>query len=571
MKQKLLHVALISALCFSLYFSGLGRVPFYVKGEPREGTVVWAMYDTGDWILPLRNGETVPSKPPLFHWLGALVSRSFGTVDEFTVRLPSAFLGTAGVLLTYWAGAFFWNPAVGLVAALILATSFEWWLAAVSARVDMTLTFFLLCFFVYFYLSYRSGGGKRDSIVLGFLLGLAILAKGPLGLVLPCATVLLFLWRERDLSFVAKRLHPFILLVIAGAVAGSWYGLALLHGGSSFLDRVIYENFDSAIGIASHRKPFYYFVPGLFQGMLPWSVFLPSVALFLYHYRDRIRQAGLLYPLVWFGVVFVFFSAAVGKRTVYILPLYPAAALIFGVWLDKLNEESLSSARSLARVTAIAIGALFVVSAALMWLATPDFIGHARLFLRPREQNKLVLIGDLVTGHRVAILLWALAAAIGGIVAIISSRKTAWMTTIFAITTVMAISFSLMQTVFHPELAANYNFKHFMERVKGRVTGEPLFYCHSLDSGVLFYAYRNIPRYEVRAASGGPFYLLVWDDEWKSITDRDGLVVLDTSAEIDHDKYRHLMLVRINQANTRVGEQLVTCKPAVSERDDTEE
>ena len=574
MKEKLLHVALICGLCFLLFFSGLGAVPFYDKGEPREGTVVWAIYTTSNWILPLRNGETIPSKPPLFHWLGTVVSKSLGTVNEFTIRFPSALLATAGVLLTYCTGAYFWNPAVGLVAALVLATSFEWWFAAVSARVDMTLTFFLLCFFLFFYVSYRFGGGKRDSIALGAFLGLAILAKGPLGLLLPCATVLVFLWLERDLSFIRNRLHPFILLLVAATVAGSWYLLALQQGGTSFVTRVIHENFESAVGIASHRKPFYYFVPGLFQGMAPWSLFLPSVGVFLYRYRHRFKEAGLLYPVVWFGVVFAFFSAAVGKRTVYILPLYPAASLIFGIWCNKLNEESFSSARWLARLAGIVIGGLFVLSAVLVGLATPDFMGHVRPFLRPRDQAQVALITDLMTEHRFAVVIWAIAAALGGVVAIMASRKAAWMASVLAITMVMAASFSLMQNIFHPQFAAAYSFKPFMDRVSRRVNGEPLYFCDSIDpidSGVLFYAYRNIPSYENRTpTTERPFYLLLWDDEWKRITNRGGLTVVEASEEKDRDKYRHLMLVRVNET-TRLEEKLVTCKAPASGRPDTEE
>ena len=96
--------ALLLGLCAFLYFWGLGDLPFYTKGEPREGLQVWEEVHHGKWILPLRNGTEVPSKPPLFHWVGGLASIALGRVDELTIRLPSAIFATIGVLLVFWGG-----------------------------------------------------------------------------------------------------------------------------------------------------------------------------------------------------------------------------------------------------------------------------------------------------------------------------------------------------------------------------------------------------------------------------------------------------------------------------------
>src|SRR5215813_5945850 len=140
----------VVGVCLLVFFWGLGQMPFYTRGEPREAVVVWEIANNGEWILPLRDGTEIPSKPPLFHWLGALVSTALGRVDEFTVRFPSALLGLCGVLLTYEAGKRFWGAEAGRTAALVLATNFEWWRTAVAARVDMTLTFFLVAAFLWF-------------------------------------------------------------------------------------------------------------------------------------------------------------------------------------------------------------------------------------------------------------------------------------------------------------------------------------------------------------------------------------------------------------------------------------
>src|SRR5687768_4136531 len=96
----------LALLAFSLflYVWRLGEIPFYTKGEPREAVQVWEEVHSGEWVLPLRNGRELPSKPPLFHWIGGATALVTGTVDEFAVRFPSALLATLAVLLTFWLG-----------------------------------------------------------------------------------------------------------------------------------------------------------------------------------------------------------------------------------------------------------------------------------------------------------------------------------------------------------------------------------------------------------------------------------------------------------------------------------
>src|SRR5882672_3697622 len=197
----------LGLLCALLYLWGLGDLPFHTKGEPREATVVWEIYTSGEWVLPLRNGSLIPSKPPLFHWLSALLSLARGELNEFTIRLPSALLAIVGVLLTYSAGVALWGVEAGLIAALILATSFEWVRAAITARVDMTLTVFMVMAFLFFLFLYRRRQVSRtESLLFFFLLGLATLTKGPVGALLPGLAVGVFLLRQRDLQFL-RELH----------------------------------------------------------------------------------------------------------------------------------------------------------------------------------------------------------------------------------------------------------------------------------------------------------------------------------------------------------------------------
>jgi 4-amino-4-deoxy-L-arabinose transferase-like glycosyltransferase len=88
--EVIFHVGLLLALCATLYFPYLGSSPFFNKGEPREALAVQDIVQRGEWFFPLKRGELIPSKPPLFHWSAALTSRIAGTQTEATIRFPSA-------------------------------------------------------------------------------------------------------------------------------------------------------------------------------------------------------------------------------------------------------------------------------------------------------------------------------------------------------------------------------------------------------------------------------------------------------------------------------------------------
>ena len=384
----------LAALCVILYVWGLGDAPFYSKGEPREATVVWEIYTSGEWILPLRNGHIIPSKPPLFHWLGALFSLAGGGISELTIRLPSALLATTGVLLTYAVGTALWGAEAGLVAGIILATSFEWARAAVSARVDMTLTVCMVAAFLLFFAFYQRFQVSRwQALLLFALLGLATLAKGPVGALLPALTVGIFLMLQGDLGFL-RQLHLVQGSLVFVLIAGSWYGLALWQGGYDFFAKqVLKENllrfFTPGTAGAGHAHGFSYLVSTFFLGMAPWSFFLPPVIVFLYQSRSQWREKRLLYFIVWILTVFGFYALSSSKRPVYLLPLYPAVALLLAVWWQELQKGTVTLARPFSWLVHGSgyLSVVFVSAVILMVLA--QLLGHDPLVLiRPLLTSK---------------------------------------------------------------------------------------------------------------------------------------------------------------------------------------
>jgi len=541
-------VLLLLSVCLVLYFFDLGRAPFFDKQEPREALVVWEINHSGSWILPLRNGNEIPSKPPLYHWLAALVSQALNQMNEFTVRFPSALLATIGVLLVYLAGAGRWSRAAGLISAMVLATSYEWRQAAKAARVDMTLTFALLCAFLYFLHLYRHRGGRMKWMILGIFLGLATVAKGPLGIVVPCFAFSIFLCLQRDTAFV-KKINFLVLICTWAVLAGSWYALALWQGGGEFLDVVIKENFSMVIGQdAGHPHGFFWYVPAFFQNAAPWSLFIFPIAIWLYKSRRQLAQDDTLYFVVWFLAVFVFFSAFTQKRSVYILGSYPAFALLFGGWFQKLNTAESASGRFLAKAAGYLSGAAFLLLSAvlLVQVAQPGLATLIGSGLRPKDQAQMLILGKLLSEHRSIVYLWAVFCGLGGIFLIVVLTKTAWRPYFACMIGLMVVSMVFEQR-FDNYLAEQYSYKAFMQRVLAIVKDDPLYFYREGDFGATFYANKRITTLDKPVPKElSRFYLLCWESDWRELSDQNGLSLEYASDSTDRQNPArgHLYLIK---------------------------
>ena len=538
-------ISVLLSLCFVLFFWKLGDIPFYERGEPREGLVVAEMNSSGNWILPRVNGEYIPFKPPLFHWMGVIAAKIFGGVTEFSLRFPSALLGTLGVLVTYFAGARLWGERAGLIAGLVLASNVQWREGASLVQVDMTLAFFMLAAFLSFFFLYREGGGsEKKTAGLALLLAFATLAKGPIGIVVPGLAFLVFLAVRRDFTFL-KNLHPLVSGTLFLLVAGSWYALALWQGGAAFFFRqLVDENLRTATGEYGRPQPIYYFVPVLFYNMAPWSLFFPALALFLYRQRDRLKKDEFLYPLVWLTVVFVFFSLSSGKRGIYILSLYPAAALLWGAWWDHVEKgDSQSQGLTLFIGYFVATAYLLIIGA----LFARVFGWDVFKYFRGGENFSLVLRALFAPSRLVLALLLLSSIAILGLFGGLSQRKWNW---VFASLAVLAIlNLFVVKRIYYPSIAGERTLKPFIERVKQQVDPTvPLLFYRAFDTGAIFYAGRHIRSYEELAKEiRPPFYLLMWEEEWAPLSGKKGLEVLSISEGTGPARRHRMILVRANQ------------------------
>ena len=529
---KFAGFSFLLTLCCFLFFWQLGSIPFYERGEPREGLVVWEMYKTGNWVLPIINGDYIPFKPPFFHWIGVLISTVIGDVNELTIRLPSALFATLGVFLVYTTGTRLWNEKTGRLAAVVLATTPGWWRAATLAQVDMTLAFFTTAALLLFYFMYREGRYTQvHSMAVGLLLACATLAKGPLGLLVPLLTICIFLCLRHDFAFL-KKVHPVSGAVFFLLVACSWYGLAMRQGGSAFFFRqILEENLGTAASDYGRYQPPYYFVSTFFLNLAPWSFFFPAIAFFLYRRRRELFEDSLLFPLVWWVSVFLFFSLALGKRAVYILPLYPAFALLLGAWWGSLAKENTTDAWVASAVGyAVAAASLVAVGRIIFFLlgSTGEQVQH--LFPLVKSAGAL---DDLQSFFIPSAPLWMGLSVFGAasLLIFLSLPRKKWDGMFVAITVMATAATVFMKTTYYPAIASKRTLKPFALRLREDIGPQtPILFYNSFDYGTIFYSRMEIAQYAQKANElKQPVVLLMWEEDWERLRKRNALEMLDIS------------------------------------------
>ena len=494
MRRPALAAAALVALAVVLAAVPIGS-DIYEGGEAREGLVVREMLRTGDWVLPLWNGSVVPSKPPLFHWLAAASARlSSAGVTEHTLRAPSIALAGLVVLLVFLAGRAWGGEQVGVMAALVLATTPQFLNEAGDGRVDMTLTTAVTGAQLAFVHAMRGGGG-RTRLVLALCLALAMLAKGPIGPGLVGLTALVSAFTARRLGAALRLVRPLPVLVFL-ALAGGWYGLAYVHRGTDFVTRqIISENGEALLGSSRfpYRSPLYYVAPLILSG-LPWTLVLPWALARGWRSGDFARR----HAVVWAAVVFVFFSLAPLKRAAYLLPLRPALALVIGWWLAEAAEEE----RAPGRLVVVARGLALAAIAGGLVLATAAAAVHWGLV----PSASVVEAGarrevDVAMYHRVVAATWAAIGALG-LVGTLAAGLTAralgrarWRDAALATAATVACTTVFVYGIFVPARAAQKSVKPFAHAVRDRLQPDDRLALLASDEDIpfIFHVGRNVP------------------------------------------------------------------------------
>ncbi len=320
-----------------LFLVRLGATDLWAPDEPRYAQIAEEVRGFGQgarglWLLHL-NGEAYDQKPPVYFWLAALFGAPGGRVDELAARLPSALAGVACVALVLRLGSALSGPAVGIAAGALLATSPLFVHMARRAQLDVLLCAFeLLALTAFWRIDQIEPRRARDVALLHAALGLAVLTKGPVGFITPVLAIVAFLaWegRLRDL----RRCFPVWGLLLSLGPGLVWIAGASALAPTGFAESALVANlWDRFVHGTAHVAPPWYYVTQLPLDWLPWSLLAPVVWIsgrrVLQQAEPAARRSAWRFLLAWLGSAFVFFSLSSGKRGLYLLPVYPAAALL---------------------------------------------------------------------------------------------------------------------------------------------------------------------------------------------------------------------------------------------------
>jgi 4-amino-4-deoxy-L-arabinose transferase-like glycosyltransferase len=322
-----------------LLLAGLGATDVNAPDEPRYAQVAEEVRSMDHGVLGLvvmhLGGEVYTQKPPLYFWLAALVGAPGGHVGEWAARLPSALSGIllVGLLLRF--GGRLLGGATAVLGAAFLLTAWEYVHLARRAQLDVLLALLETLALAGFWGVDRGLSPRgRGVAVAHAAMGLAVLTKGPVGFLLPVLSMAAFLGVERRLRDLGRLLPPWALLlsVAPGLV---WIVAATALAPQGFADEAVGTNLIGRFFAGtSHERPFYYFLYQFPADFLPWTLLLPVVAwaarrrVFGEGGADEQTQRAWRFLLAWFGASFVFFSISSGKRGLYLLPAFPAAALL---------------------------------------------------------------------------------------------------------------------------------------------------------------------------------------------------------------------------------------------------
>ena len=372
-------------LASALFLTGLGQLDLWTPDEPRYAQVAEELRSlengTDGLILLHLNGEPYTQKPPLYYWIAAALGAPSGHVGHWAARLPSALSGIAVIgLVALFGRRLYSDPRAGFLSSMILLGVFRFTHQARRAQLDVVLTLCeLVALFAFWSLDQEKDRSPRAKplllLALHGAIGLGLLTKGPVA-ALPYGVIAIFLLWERRASDL-RRIFPWWGPLLAVAPILIWFSASTLLAPSGYLEEAATRNlWTRFVSGVHHPRPIYYFFYQLPLDFMPWTpVALAAIVTMVRpqnrpgpHSSERPAHAFLG---IWLLATLAFFSISAEKRGLYMLPTFPALALIGGGWLNsQLRKKSLPSWLSLG---ATALFALLGIAA--LWIASEGLPG----------------------------------------------------------------------------------------------------------------------------------------------------------------------------------------------------
>ncbi|MGP6418026.1 ArnT family glycosyltransferase [Pseudomonas putida] len=374
-----------------LFFFALGNHQLQGSTEARVAGIAMEMHLDDDWVTPRLFGEAFLEKPPLSLWLDAGAMRVFG-VSPWAVRLASAVAGLLSVVLLYGMLRRFGRPkAVAWTAGILLATMASYWSNVRGVGEDALLALGVTTALLAFFQAQRVPSAANSLL---FIVGIAIatLSKGVLGLAMPGVVIFAYLLAD---NLIDKRLkvgawlRPGLLTIVGLIPLLIWLAVLYQRGGSHAVAEVLLTNsvgrFSGSFVEAGHYEPFYYYLAKLPEAFLPWNIL---VYLGLWHFRKELKaKRYLLFFSLWIVAQFIMLTLASSKRTVYLMSMTPAAAVIAAEYARVLFER-LRAHETADRFIGKVARHRQAIAAGLLTVVIASYLGAAQWAL-PNADKKL--------------------------------------------------------------------------------------------------------------------------------------------------------------------------------------
>lgn len=357
-------ISLLAVLFILFYSILLGSHALFTPDEGRYSEVAREMIVTRDYITPRINGVAFLDKPILYYWLQASAIKLFG-LKEWSLRFWPALLGVIGTLITYFAGRTLFNRRIGLLSAFILATCPLYYGASHYANLDLEVAIFISLSLFTFLCGIQGAltSSKRILLIMSYVFAaLAFLTKGLIGIAFPVMiigtwVILLNRWT------ILTKMHLIMGLLIFSAITLPWYILVQKANPQFLHFFFVTQQFSRFLTTQSFnsKATFWFYIPIVFIGAFPWTLFIIGsfTNTIKSIWKNRNTHANELFLLLWVVLIFIFFSIPQSKTIGYILPIFPAMALLIAKRLDTLWDEPFTK-RSLTIIVIYALSCFII-------------------------------------------------------------------------------------------------------------------------------------------------------------------------------------------------------------------
>ena len=572
-RETILHLAVIVAVSSTIFFTSLGKARLWDRDEPRNAGCAAEMLQRGDWVVPIFNDELRHQKPVLLYWFMMAAYAAFG-ISEFAARFPSAIFGVGTALLTYGIARRLFDSSVALLSAVAISSSIMFCVAARAATPDSVLIFFSTLG-IYFYaigtfkISHSDGIALKSSghwfpqqyiyvVLMNAAFGFAVLAKGPVGIVLPTAIIGMFLLIQRlqpmadedkqtegrlsrlivSISRIINPIHffktcwsmrPLTAIAIVFLIAAPWYFAVGIQTNGDFTKLFfLNENFARATTVMeNHSGSWLYYPATIAIGFFPWSIFLGPLLFAVDHQvSQKTKHApAITFLACWVGVQVGLFSLAETKLPSYVTPCYPALAILTAYCLLRwLPAVSVIGVRWQYAALATLIAAGLVTSIGLGIAASKFF-------------PQIWWIAGL-----------GLIPIAGGLVAIQFVRNSSFPKVWISLATTSAAFCFLMFGVGTVAVDSTRQTHLLLDEVRFASSNQTIATYHCLESSWVFYAQR--PIFELMRSAKGPGSIDSLDREsfWQKkpvISPEDFVAARPESMFITTDEHAEELLARL--------------------------